>query len=686
VTLGKYRLIRQLAVGGMAEVHLASQVGIEGFEKLVVLKRILPQLAGNKLFVSMFLDEARLAATLHHANIVQVFDIGSEQGQYYFAMEYVQGEDVRAILTRAQKRGRALPLGVAVAVVLDVCRGLHYAHERKDAVGRPLGIVHRDVTPSNVIVTREGTAKLLDFGVAKAASHHTETVAGSLKGKIQYMSPEQCRGEPLDRRSDVFALGILLFEITTGTKLFKGKSDLDTLQTIANTDAPAPSSRRPEYPAVLERIVKRALARDLAERYPTAVALQRELEAFARDERLSTSTIDVAEFLAELFPPGTSTSDTHSGIKGSAPPLSARAGARPPPIPPPVPSPPILPTSVATPVPRLARRDDEPSVLIVDFAEDSGRELAGAPVAELDGDTARARTVSSPGRRSGSHPRVSAPARSGSHPRVSAPARSGSHPRASAPVRASSPAGGASARPSSAPRRARGSTAPVVAASPPPLADVEVPSFAVGDDQADGGRERSDRRESATVAHGRASTARVALIGPERAGRARRIWLALAIVVAAAGASAATFVVSAGSVTRRGGAPAPATEPAARAAPADPAPLVTAPEVPAPKVIAPEVSAPVAAPADSPLPPGQGSETGGEGGRDELAAPPVLTEPPSVGPGGSGKQAPSLRPGKKGSGKGGRGRSEPGAPGTSVPASKPGSPNWDPDSAQLPGM
>ncbi len=456
--LGKYRLIRPLAVGGMAEVHLAAATGIEGFEKLVVIKRILPQFAQNRTFVSMFLDEARLAATLHHPSVVQVFDIGTEDGYYYFAMEYVQGEDVRQILTRAQKLKKPVPLGCAVAVVLDMCRALHYAHERRDATGRSLGIVHRDVTPANVIVTREGTAKLLDFGVAKAASHHTETVAGSLKGKISYMSPEQCRGESLDRRSDVFALGILAFEMTTGSKLFRGESDLATLNRIASQDVPSPRTRRPDYPAALEQVVMRALARDRDARYPTAMALQRDLEAFAREERLSTSTIDVADFFCELFPAaalappvelaaasGTavmSAAATHEAAAAARaasvpalplarpalapPPNSTTVAARPvtvsrvasgppripdnasaaparrpasaPPVPSaalakrpssapplPAPAPPVLPegalaAAAAADANRASlRRDDEPSVLVVDFIEDDDDDGAPAP-------------------------------------------------------------------------------------------------------------------------------------------------------------------------------------------------------------------------------------------------------------------------------------------------------------------
>jgi serine/threonine protein kinase len=337
--LGKYRLVKQLAIGGMAEVYLARATGIEGFEKLVVLKRILPQYAARRDFVAMFLDEARLAARLHHPNIVQVFDIGAQIGNYYFAMEYVRGEDVRAILSRAARQRTRVPLGCAISIVLDVCRGLHYAHERKDDAGQPLQVVHRDVSPSNVIVTYDGCTKLLDFGVAKARSHSRETQAGTLKGKIAYMSPEQCRGEELDRRSDVFAIGILLFELTTGTRLYKGRSELEILTKIATHDAPSPAARRPDYPDELARIVGRALTRDRDQRYRTALELERDLEAYARDARLSTSPIDLGEFVCGLFPQRAAASDV------------------------------VAPAPIARG--KRKQRDEEPSILIVD-SFDSG--------------------------------------------------------------------------------------------------------------------------------------------------------------------------------------------------------------------------------------------------------------------------------------------------------------------------
>lgn len=302
--LGRYQIVRRLALGGMAELFLARAAGVQGFEKQVVIKRVLPQLATEPEFVDMFLDEARLAAGLHHPNIAQVFDIGREGGSYFFAMEYVPGRDLHQILRALRGRGERLSPEHAVAIALAVCAGLHHAHEATDAGGRPLGIVHRDVSPSNVVVTFDGAVKLLDFGIAEAASHRAVTRAGLLKGKMAYMSPEQCKGAAVDRRSDVFCVGILLYEMTTGTPLYAGDSDYAILHQIADMDAPRPSSRRPDYPPELEAIVLRALARNPARRYRTAEELQLDLENYAREHKLVLSPIELGRTMRELFEDG----------------------------------------------------------------------------------------------------------------------------------------------------------------------------------------------------------------------------------------------------------------------------------------------------------------------------------------------------------------------------------------------
>ncbi|HEX5062084.1 MAG TPA: protein kinase [Kofleriaceae bacterium] len=300
--LGKYEVIRQIAVGGMAELYLARTFGIEGFEKLVVLKRILPQYGTNASFVDMFLNEARLAATLHHPNIAQVYDIGLEEGDYFFAMEYVHGEDLDHISIASEEQGVPLSMDAALTLVAGLCAGLHYAHEKLNAEGRPIGIVHRDVSPSNVLVSYDGAVKLVDFGIARASSR-PGTTQGGLKGKISYMSPEQCRAKAqLDRRSDLYSVGSILYELTTGQLPFSGETEYQILNQIVNEDAPPPSTVVPSYPRHLERIVLKALARDADQRYATALQLQTDLEDFAHESRLRVSPLVLARIMGTLFP------------------------------------------------------------------------------------------------------------------------------------------------------------------------------------------------------------------------------------------------------------------------------------------------------------------------------------------------------------------------------------------------
>ncbi|HEY3352341.1 MAG TPA: protein kinase, partial [Polyangia bacterium] len=301
--LGKYEIVRQIATGGMAEIFLARATGIEGFEKLVVIKRILPHLAEQPEIVRMFLDEVRIAATLHHTNVVQVFDVGSVDGDYFFAMEYLHGEDVSGLMRALAAAARPLPLEHALTIIMNACAGLHYAHEKRGFDGRPLGIVHRDVSPQNVFVTYDGGVKVVDFGIAKAATRQAATQYGTLKGKIRYMSPEQARSEPLDRRADVFAVGILLWELTTGQRLFHAKSEFEILKMIVEQDAPPPSRAVPGYPPELDAIVARSLRRRPEERYQTAEELQADLDDFVREQRLPASTLTLSRFMAELFEP-----------------------------------------------------------------------------------------------------------------------------------------------------------------------------------------------------------------------------------------------------------------------------------------------------------------------------------------------------------------------------------------------
>ncbi|MEM1030560.1 MAG: serine/threonine-protein kinase [Myxococcota bacterium] len=299
--LGKYEVLAPLGEGGMAQVYLARTGGIEGFEKLVAVKRILPALASDDDFVQMFLDEARLAATLDHPHVAAVLDIGESDGDFFFVMEHLHGKDVRALLRAAARAGERLSLAKALTIVTRVAAGLHHAHTRRDADGRPLGIVHRDVSLSNILVTYDGAVKIVDFGVAKAMSRRSRTRTGTVKGKIQYMSPEQCRGDDVDRRSDVFALGIVLFELTTGTRLFGRKDDVAIMHQLVYGALPRPSSRVDHYPAALETVVMKALAQKPEQRFESAQALQEALENFARDAHLTLSNIELAATMRTLY-------------------------------------------------------------------------------------------------------------------------------------------------------------------------------------------------------------------------------------------------------------------------------------------------------------------------------------------------------------------------------------------------
>jgi serine/threonine protein kinase len=293
-------VLKHLASGGMADVLLGRTDGIEGFERHVVLKRIRPEHARDQRFIRMFLDEARVAANLHHQHIVQVHDVGESAGEYFIAMEYIHGEDVRTILSMASKTRAHVPLGYAVAIVSAVAAGLHSAHERRGSDKRPLGIVHRDVSPSNILVGYDGSIKVVDFGIAKAAMKQ-ETHSGTLKGKVSYMSPEQCRSEDLDRRSDVYSLGVVLYELATTTRLFKGDNDYLVMNQIVNGRVSLPRVRRPDLPNELSTIIMRALAPDPERRYFTADELRVALDQFASKSGITASTSALASYMRKQF-------------------------------------------------------------------------------------------------------------------------------------------------------------------------------------------------------------------------------------------------------------------------------------------------------------------------------------------------------------------------------------------------
>ncbi|MDQ3263022.1 MAG: protein kinase [Myxococcota bacterium] len=298
---GKYVLVRKLAEGGMAEIFLAKQVGAEGFERNVVIKRMLQNLSHVPDFVGMFLDEARLAAQLSHQNIVQINDLGLADGCYYICMEYLAGEDFSTVVRAAGKNREYVPVNVVCRVIADAAHGLQFAHDFKNEQGQALGVVHRDISPSNLYVTFSGQVKVLDFGIAKAESRVTQTTAGVVKGKYMYMAPEQARGTGVDRRADVFSLGVSLYEALTNTRPFARDNDLAILNAVLRCDFKPPRQLRPELAVELEAIVLKAMAAKVEDRYPSALALATDLERFLAAQPSVTDAASVSRYLKGLF-------------------------------------------------------------------------------------------------------------------------------------------------------------------------------------------------------------------------------------------------------------------------------------------------------------------------------------------------------------------------------------------------
>src|SRR5262245_38484560 len=285
----------------MAEVFRAKAYGVEGFERLVAVKRILPNIAEDQEFITMFIDEAKIAVQLNHANIAQIFDLGVVDGSYFIALEHVFGRDLRAIFERCRQRGEPMPVAQACFAIMKMCEGLDYAHNKRDAAGREMNLVHRDVSPQNVLVSFEGEVKIIDFGIAKAAGKVGKTQAGILKGKFGYMSPEQVRGLPIDRRSDIFSVGIVLYELLTNERLFVGESDFSTLEKVRNVEILPPSTYNRKIPDELERIVLKALAKDVEDRYQNAIDLHDELQAFVYTAGEFYSRKDLAAWMKKVF-------------------------------------------------------------------------------------------------------------------------------------------------------------------------------------------------------------------------------------------------------------------------------------------------------------------------------------------------------------------------------------------------
>ena len=299
-TLGKYRLIAELGHGGMAEVFLSVVRGPAGFNKLVVIKQIRPQLAEDPEFLGMFLDEARLAARLSHPNVVQTNEVGQEGERYFIAMEYLEGQPLNRVIHRLQKGG-GLPLVMHLKIVCDTLAGLQHAHELCDYDGTPLGVVHRDVTPHNIFITYDGQVKVVDFGIAKALNSSSETRSGVLKGKVAYMAPEQARGERVDRRADVFSVGVMIWEAATGKRLWKGVPDITILQRLLAGEIPTARSVKAEVPEALDEIIQKALSHQREDRYETAADLQLAVEGYLESIGERVHERDVGKLIVSYF-------------------------------------------------------------------------------------------------------------------------------------------------------------------------------------------------------------------------------------------------------------------------------------------------------------------------------------------------------------------------------------------------
>ncbi len=308
--VGPYEVTELLAAGGMAEIFVGKKVGPGGFEKLLVIKKITRKLQGDREIERMFVDEARIQSRLDHPHIVQIYDFGEDRGSFYMAMEFIQGCTLRWVIDNAAAVGRPVPVEHALRLVCDVLSGLHYAHERNDDVtGAPLKLIHRDISPVNILVARSGTAKLCDFGVAKSEMQSVHTRVGIVKGKFRYMSPEQLNAEAIDRRADVFAVGAVLWELIVGRRLFDQTAEEDVVTAIRSGEYPAPSDLRPGVPRAIDRILRRALHPVRDRRYKTAREFQLACEDMLKMMPRASNTIIVGEYVsAEL--------DGTAGIEG----------------------------------------------------------------------------------------------------------------------------------------------------------------------------------------------------------------------------------------------------------------------------------------------------------------------------------------------------------------------------------
>jgi eukaryotic-like serine/threonine-protein kinase len=333
---GRYQLLERLAVGGMAELYRARSVASAGVSKALVVKKILPAFAGQRDFVRMFVNEAKIAVTLSHGNIAQVFDFGEVDGEYYLAMEYVRGQPLSKVIRRAHALGLPwIPEEYAVFAALEMTKGLHYAHSRSDEAHRPLHIIHRDVSPQNVIIGYEGEVKIVDFGIARArGATDSELREGAVKGKYPYFSPEQARGDEVDLRTDVYATGVVLYQMCCGRLPHEGKM-VQTMQSILRGEFPAPRTLNPELPPDLEHVILRAMAASPAERYASAEAMGQALNGHLHQRKVRVEGRSLGDFMSFLFEPelladGVDLKQAHSIIEQV--PTWRRGGRAPPPL------------------------------------------------------------------------------------------------------------------------------------------------------------------------------------------------------------------------------------------------------------------------------------------------------------------------------------------------------------------
>ncbi|MDW8362992.1 MAG: serine/threonine-protein kinase [Myxococcales bacterium] len=302
IRFGDYVLYERIATGGMAEVYRAGRPGTAGFERPVAIKKILPHLSADPEFVRMFVDEAKIAVRLDHPAVVRILDLGRVGEDYFIAMELVEGRDMRAIVTRLERLGRRMPVAAAVHVALRCCEALEAAHGATGIDGRPLGIVHRDVSPANVLVSFDGEVKVADFGLARASGRATQTTAGVVKGKLAYMSPEQASGRPVDHRTDLFSLGLCLWEWLAGRRAYRGRTDVEIAIAAQRAHLPPLRELDSSIPVPLERVIQRALCRDPAARWPTAARMREALEEAAVTTGTLWNRARLAAFVRDLFP------------------------------------------------------------------------------------------------------------------------------------------------------------------------------------------------------------------------------------------------------------------------------------------------------------------------------------------------------------------------------------------------